>query len=77
MGKFSERVGDQGQGQGQEQEQMIWASVTLLMGLEQREQTSLELGRYLQQSPFLSLSDPRWTQRSHAAVLDRQLTLLC
>lgn len=73
MGKFSERVGDQ----GQEQEQMVWASVTILMGLKQREQKSLELGSYLQQSPFLSLSNPRWKQRSHAAVPDRQLTLLC
>lgn len=41
MGKFSERVRDQGQEQEQEQEQgqgqMVWASVTVLMGLELRE----------------------------------------
>lgn len=39
MGKFSERVRDQGQEQEQEQGQgqMVWASVTVLMGLELRE----------------------------------------
>lgn len=39
MGKFSERVRDQGQEQEQEQEQgqMVWASVAVLMGLELRE----------------------------------------
>lgn len=39
MGKFSERVRDQGQEQeqGQGQGQMVWASVAVLMGLELRE----------------------------------------
>lgn len=39
MGKFSERVRDQGQEQEQEQGQgqMVWASVAVLMGLELRE----------------------------------------